>query len=461
MDKFSVRNTARLPPLPAGPVKLEKDLLVKNAVGKQPLIIAKPAGNIHVPGAQTEVAARAGRFLFMALALPPYLVLYTLPKWVMTAVVPFLLHKGLEGLQYTLQHLNKAYEMVLSALTNAFRTTQGWISWSLKKVSEDTVSLFNGLGQRMNRHHHALKSKLKRMVSTIAAPISWTKSWLKALIDSVINKIKNLLKLVLEPIYRISHHIRHDYLQPLHRWVSLAFSQISNRLNTYLQLLQNGIKLLLKPLSGALRPIKQLPALFNPLKPLFARMTVRLSLPRISLPKIQIRKPSLPSLHIKERLLQLNKKIIQHAWAFNDFLENSWKNRNRIMKMLLKGLFRAIPLIPILFIIIRWLALKLFLVFKRIAEKVIAFATPFITPLIRTYRLIPSFLSAVVATSTAFLASASRPISYTAAFLTRLLSGLTLNIVQIITWCGIVLDLWIDHLHSTVLDIESKFFSKK
>ncbi len=47
MDKFSVRSAVRLPPLPAGPVKLEKDLLVKNAVGKQPVVIAKPSANIY------------------------------------------------------------------------------------------------------------------------------------------------------------------------------------------------------------------------------------------------------------------------------------------------------------------------------------------------------------------------------------------------------------------------------
>ncbi|KIC74205.1 hypothetical protein DB42_BK00200 [Neochlamydia sp. EPS4] len=85
------------------------------------------------------VVARAGKYIFLAFTLPPYLLLYGLPKWVVENTVPLLFHLSLKPFQmmhHKLRHALKSHEAsknvihsIKNLFSHAFKHTAEYIQW--------------------------------------------------------------------------------------------------------------------------------------------------------------------------------------------------------------------------------------------------------------------------------------------------------------------------------------------
>ncbi|MBS4170531.1 hypothetical protein [Neochlamydia sp. AcF95] len=85
------------------------------------------------------VVARAGKYIFLAFTLPPYLLLYGLPKWMVENTVPLLFYFSLKPFQmmhHKLRHTLKSHETSKNAIHNmknlfshAFKHTIEYIQW--------------------------------------------------------------------------------------------------------------------------------------------------------------------------------------------------------------------------------------------------------------------------------------------------------------------------------------------
>lgn len=55
--------------------------------------------------------ARAGKFVFLAITLPPYILIYGLPKWILVDVIPFLFQQAINPFALINEKLKKAFKL--------------------------------------------------------------------------------------------------------------------------------------------------------------------------------------------------------------------------------------------------------------------------------------------------------------------------------------------------------------
>lgn len=94
------------------------------------------------------VVARAGKYLFLALAMPPYLLLYGLPKWVMIDLMPKLFHQFLNPWKLfndkikNLFKSDESHKGLLSYLRNALSNVAAQAAEYIKWIDRTTQALF-------------------------------------------------------------------------------------------------------------------------------------------------------------------------------------------------------------------------------------------------------------------------------------------------------------------------------
>jgi hypothetical protein len=80
-------------------------------------------------GGRAVKVARAGRFVFFALALPPFLLLYSIPKWVVVNVIPQMFKQVEKGLDHAKKFFNNLAKLLTEGVGNPFRNILGRIKW--------------------------------------------------------------------------------------------------------------------------------------------------------------------------------------------------------------------------------------------------------------------------------------------------------------------------------------------
>lgn len=79
--------------------------------------------SMHLPNATLIVIASAGKFVFLAIVLPPYIVFYGVPKWLITEACPFLLQFTFTLFKKPLEKIKKSFKPINNHITNAVRNT--------------------------------------------------------------------------------------------------------------------------------------------------------------------------------------------------------------------------------------------------------------------------------------------------------------------------------------------------
>jgi hypothetical protein len=485
MDKFSTRAFVRPTPLPAAPVVLAKDSIVRNSVGKQPVILAKPAGDIRLPGAHAEVIARAGKFVFLAIALPSYVALYTLPKWVLTGALPFLFQKAADVTQYTLQHLNKAYQWVQHALAETFRTIKGSINWSLKGMEGQSTAIFDYLRGKMSAFQKAVVKGLKEAATAVAEPVRRILSTLQALalatakmLGAILSTAKDSVVSILKKAFAKVQHHYNAVVDPIKQWITpkLQFikaqvSAASHWLSNRIKPLVNKIRAFFTPLLTATRTIvnkisKTLSsAIKTPLLPL-----LRIFKNYISSPLQQRRRSTAETLRwskqkAKEKLLALHTASLRAAKHLNTLLHDLYKNRKSILQSIIKWIFRVLPIIPIFFLIMKWIIQKILFVLRRLAARIEKIVRPLIAPLVALYRRTAALLhrqyTKTLSFLKKFLSFFQRPLTTILKKSFSLLATSAKEAFQLLSWCGLLLKFWMQLVTEIASAIEAKISPEK
>ncbi|MCB1111803.1 MAG: hypothetical protein H7A37_08135 [Chlamydiales bacterium] len=114
---------------------------------EQEVIKKFEASGNNLPADHFVPFARAGKYLFLAVSLPSYLFLYSIPKWVALNVVPFIANKVEMGLKHGAELFNRLFAAFSNAFINPFRLASGNMNWTIQGSMEKNLSFLGYLGK--------------------------------------------------------------------------------------------------------------------------------------------------------------------------------------------------------------------------------------------------------------------------------------------------------------------------
>lgn len=92
------------------------------------------------------VVARAGKFVFLAIAIPPYILLYGLPKWLLAEALPSLLHGGMKPFKIMTEKIKGLFKAndngILSHLKNTMAAISTQVAEYIKWIDRTSRALF-------------------------------------------------------------------------------------------------------------------------------------------------------------------------------------------------------------------------------------------------------------------------------------------------------------------------------
>lgn len=162
-DRFNMHTTGRLKD--PEEVLREHALAAKDTIETSSEKIEKEveqrfhANNNQVPNERMVVIARAGRIAFLAVAFPPYLVLYAIPRWVAVHVLPTLCQQLNQLLKLCFAPVEKVATVLLTQLQ---RLQSVWKSLKKKVFGGEWHSLnLRGMWQKCLEWKQALMQKVR------------------------------------------------------------------------------------------------------------------------------------------------------------------------------------------------------------------------------------------------------------------------------------------------------------
>lgn len=268
-DRFNAYTTGRLKDpeevLKPQPTRLRDTIETSSEKIEKDVQQRFHANNYQLPNERLAIVAKAGKFVFMALMTPPYLVLYALPRFVATHVLPAISQKLSSGVKRCFQPIEKLVMIFirrLQRLQNIWKNQKRkifdavasmWVLlkkpftamlglWRrnlslLKEPSLLLKSFLRGLRERGRRHITATSAMLRRVV---AKPLQRAGKALLRRLQRVRERLSTTMTKVMT---KARAHIK----KTLKKWTAPlvnAFNRVKQRAQTLLLTLTDyGLKL--------------------------------------------------------------------------------------------------------------------------------------------------------------------------------------------------------------------------
>lgn len=95
-------------------------------------------------------AARIGKYVFMAIAAPPYLLLYSVPKWIAQSVAPLLFSQVEFGLKYAKAFFAQVATLFQNFVANFARNVEGKIKWMVSPLFKLNAFLMSYVAKQVS-----------------------------------------------------------------------------------------------------------------------------------------------------------------------------------------------------------------------------------------------------------------------------------------------------------------------
>lgn len=469
LDKFSLNTPSRPSPLPKFSPNTQKDTLsvAKNSVGKQPTITAKPSGTaVHTP-----VIARAGKFVFLAVALPPYLLFYTLPKWVIQQAIPFLLDPLATVYQYTLQHFSKVYQLIHQTVSQVFRAVNKRINWALKGLKDISTSVYNPIRKKTTQGYNFLKKQHQSFRTFLLAPLKTTKaalfslwkrfsSFLRCLYKKIISFFLRLIETLYAPLKKLINRTI-DGIAQLKRSILSRIEVLKSHITLLRKLPQN---LYMKALSVPHVLFAKLPLARPSFKTIVNFFQIKAKAARHTFATIK-NKYQNTQVRAKAFLLSIHNRIQDALMFFKHYFKDLYRQPKSFKEESVKWIYRALPIIPIFLIITKWTTQKTFWMVNNFFIQSKKALSPLLTPLLNKAKAVSTFLSQQKNKLSAFRKKVTARVApYQHALSKRVVkaaSTVEKKSKHVISLCRFSLQFWISQTRETASAIEKKIGTEK
>lgn len=130
---------------------------------------------------------RAGRFVFMAICLPPYFALYGMPKWIAVNLAPQLMKGMNTAAQFSLNVVHNIQAWIANSLVKPFRDACGKINFAIQQ-------LFKGLGGLLSQLKNAVVKPFTFAFSQVAKTVNAATKQFQNLKTSLFDRFSGFFK---------------------------------------------------------------------------------------------------------------------------------------------------------------------------------------------------------------------------------------------------------------------------
>jgi len=220
-----------------------------------------------IAGDKAVKIARAGRFVFFAIAMPPFFLLYALPKWVVLTLLPPLLAQVDKGFEHAKKLMAKIMKVLTEGLANPFRNILGKIDWKTKgaeKINNSLLSYINQGFRKLGQNiQYAAIFVTKTLVKSIAKPLQKAREIILEKFIELSKESKRVFEVVSTKISEQFNAIYNVSLQPVMSFITPKVQYVQKTLEIglkwgleNLKRLTNLSKETFKPAIDAVKEIK-------------------------------------------------------------------------------------------------------------------------------------------------------------------------------------------------------------
>lgn len=135
---------------------------------------------------------RIGKYLFLAVALPPYVVAYKIPKWIVVECLPWVVSflkpigqkiglpvkRQVEIVIHKLIRMAQQIQAILSGIIQPIIGAMLGFNHMLQRMNRRTLHFFKGVGKRFAHSFSALKQAANRIIHPIQHRFGKAQQWL-------------------------------------------------------------------------------------------------------------------------------------------------------------------------------------------------------------------------------------------------------------------------------------------
>ncbi len=125
-----------------------------------------------IPADRAVKIARAGRYVFFVIAMPPFLLFYAIPKWVAVTLVPPMLAELEKGFENAKKLFKQVLKFFTEGMPNPFRNLFRRIQWQTKGVEKLNSGLLTYINKGFQRTAETFAKLVKLARLTVAAPMT-------------------------------------------------------------------------------------------------------------------------------------------------------------------------------------------------------------------------------------------------------------------------------------------------
>lgn len=272
-------------------------------------------------GGRAVKIARAGRFIFFALALPPFVALYSIPKWVFVNVIPQLFKQVEKGLHHAKQFFQHLIKVLTGGAESPFRNLLGRIKWRSGGVEKQHNSLLSYMHQKFTHLGSAVYKAGAKMLHLMVKGVE--RPWVA---------LKERLSVVSKETSRLAASVvakAREVVQPMVQWMLPKVHAVRHGVELALGWGREKIERGLDALKRSILPkIKEAQKIYESFQ-----TTVTQKAHAISLQIVQVAQPvinlCIPTMQFLKEHLSLGL-----GWLSKKPKESLWKMHQRAQKFL-------------------------------------------------------------------------------------------------------------------------------
>lgn len=208
-DLFSIQNApGKVKTAPIQNKSSAPDTISTSEAKNTPAPPKVEPSDFRVPKDRIVEIGKAGRFVFFAIAAPPYLLLYSLPKWVLVSVVPQLFASMMGVLNQGQSFVQKMLQALYEKLAASLRDLQGMIRWTPAKLEKGELSFFKNALKVLNLPFVKIKEGIKVAQRSAEALLKSFSEGMKRSFEKLKKRIIDIAKLIKEPISEAQSKIK-------------------------------------------------------------------------------------------------------------------------------------------------------------------------------------------------------------------------------------------------------------
>lgn len=208
----------------------------------------------NVAGEQAVKIARAGRFIFFSIALPPFFLMYSLPKMFALNVLPAMLAQVEKGFQHAKKLLQQINKWLTASLMTPFRNIFGKIKWSPKGIEKQSSSMMDFINRGFRNVTQLVARPVKAVYQTAKKAYEQVKEKVVEKFGAWAQETREIVEKVADKVKHQMENIYQATAQPVINWMIPKVKLVQQQIEKGFKFAKENVKELTQKIAEAMKP---------------------------------------------------------------------------------------------------------------------------------------------------------------------------------------------------------------